>query len=336
MGPVLPAKRVTAAESSFLHRGRTLRYPQRVTSRTQELIPSWRPGRFLLAAGRTKLVVLGGLGGRTGDAERSFFGLAQFLAREGGYDRKRDILEATYAGHEVAGRWQPRPFGPQDTKQHLIDSAEAVAGVLEWYRDALPASTRFCVLGYSLGGVVAMDGVAMTLARDRQGWQGRLGGVVTLVSPLRGCNAGPFMQWAWVATNDRDPLGLAGPDLDKRWTDPQEQARVERRAAFIRSQGVPLLTLADPDDAVVRPEEALVLAPGESPDDVLVNSRWTRPGSHGHGGILDDPVTWTRVLSVVGPQQTGGVAAERSVDPIELEIEEIKARLRAAGRLPAT
>ncbi len=319
----------------FLHRGAALRYPQRVATSVQGPVPSWRPGQVLSPVGRTKLVVLGGLGSRTGDAERSFAGLGHYLAREAGYDRGRDVLEASYAGRDVDGRWQPRPFGPQDTKKSLLDAAEAVAGVLEWYRDALPFA-RFCLLGYSLGGVSLLDGLAMALVRDREGWRGRVGAVVTLASPLRGCNAGPFIQWAWVATLDPDPLGAVGADLDRRWTDTQERARVERRAAFIRSHGVRLLTLADPDDAVVRPDEAVLPAPGETEDALMVRPRWGRPGSYGHGGILDDRETWRRVLQVVGPQQVDGDSAVGGIDPIELELEAIKARLRASGRLPAT
>ena len=65
--------------------------------------PSWRPGFFVWPDGQTKLVLVGGAGSRTGDAERSFGGLIRFLAERGGYDPQCDVLEASYSGSEVDG-----------------------------------------------------------------------------------------------------------------------------------------------------------------------------------------------------------------------------------------
>ena len=294
-------------------------------------VPSWQPGRYVWPRGRTKLILLGGIGSRTGDAEKAYRGLLGFMAQRGGYDARRDVLEATYAGSEVDGAWQPRPYVAADTRRPLIDAAEAVAGSLEWYRNALPADARLFVLGYSLGGVAALDGVTLALARDRAGWAGRLGGVITLAAPVRGCNAGPLMNWAWLVTSEPDALGQAGADLDARWRDDEEQARLRRRADFVRAAGVRVLTLADPDDAVVRPEEALLPGPGESIEDLLIPVTIRRPGSLGHGAILDEPAVWRRVLAVVGRQEVGDGPA--AVDPIESELEALKARMRAQGRL---
>ncbi|MCA1646705.1 MAG: hypothetical protein LC797_15045, partial [Chloroflexi bacterium] len=66
-------------------------------------VQSWQPGHYVWPSGRTKLVLLGGLSTRTGDAERSFSGMIRFLAERGGYDSQRDVLEATYTGAEVNG-----------------------------------------------------------------------------------------------------------------------------------------------------------------------------------------------------------------------------------------
>jgi hypothetical protein len=284
--------------------------------------------------GRTKLVVVGGVGTRTGDAERSFAGLMRFLAERAGYHVRHDLLEATYAGTAVGDRWEPRPYWPADTRRPLVDSVDAVAGALEWYRDVLPLRTRFCVLGYSLGGVVALDAATLAVARDRAGWRDRIAAVVTVASPVRGCNAGPFIHWAWLATAEPDPLGVVGAELDRRWRDPQERERVERRAAFLRAEGAVVVTLADPDDAVVRPDEAVLPAPGHSVDDLLVQTDRVRPGSFGHGAILDEPAAWRRILAVIGPQQPLVVGrAGAAVDPIEHELQALKARLRAEGRL---
>jgi hypothetical protein len=165
---------------------------------------------------------------------------------------------------------------------------------------------------------------------DRVGWQGRLAGVATFAAPVRGCSVGAFVNWAWLVTAEPDALGEAGRDLDLRWRDADEQQRLTRRAAFLRAAGAHVLTLADPDDAVVRPEEALLPAPGESASQLLVPTQRVRPGSMGHGAILDEPATWRRVLATVGPQSdTRGPV----VDPIEAELQALKARLRSQGRI---
>lgn len=294
-------------------------------------VTSWRPGYSIWPQGRTKLVLFGGVGTRTGDAERSFAGLTRFLSQEGGYDPRRDVLEGTFTGSDSNGLWRPRPYLPVDTRRPLLDIAESVANCLEWYRGALPDDARLCVIGYSLGGVAALDGATLAVVRDRAGWQGRFASVVTLASPVRGCNAGTLMQWAWLATAEPDPLGQAGTDLDARWRDPAEQERLERRASFLRATGAAVLTLADPDDAVVRPDEALLPAPGESRDELLVAVRVGRPGTLGHGALLDEPVVWRRILQIIGPQEAGNAPA--APDPIDAELEALKARLRSQGRI---
>ncbi len=292
--------------------------------------PSWRPGHYVSPGGRSKVILLGGVGTRTGDAERSFRGLVRFLAEQGGYDPRRDIFEGTYAGSEVDGVWRPTPYVGADTRRPLIDSAEGVAGCLDWYRQAVSEETRLCVLGYSLGGVVGLDGATLALARDRQAWRGRLGAVITFAAPVRGCSAGGLMNWAWLVTSEPDPLGVAGRDLDVRWRDPDEQTRVQRRAAFLRAAGTRVLTLVDPDDAVVQPEEGLLPAPGESVSDLEMKVRVTRPGTLGHGAILDDPSVWRRVLATIGPQ--AGQAGAEAV-AIDDELQALKARLRREGRI---
>jgi len=300
------------------------------SARDRRPVPSWRPGYDVWPTGRTKVVVLGGVGTRTGDADRSFGGLVRFLATSGGYDARRDVLEGTYSGTEVNGVWQPTPYVGADTRRALIDSAEAVAGCLDWYRQALPPDTRLCVLGYSLGGVVGLDGATLAVARDRQGWHARLAAVVTLAAPVRGTSAGDLMNWAWLVTAEPDALGVAGRDLDARWRDQDEQTRLQRRAAFLRAAGTRVLTLVDPADAVVQPEEALLPAPGESAADLQMTVRVRRPGSLGHGAILDEPTVWRRVLAAIGPQD-GPV--QTVPDPIDDELKALKERLRREGRI---
>jgi hypothetical protein len=177
---------------------------------------------------------------------------------------------------------------------------------------------------------VGLDGATLALARDREQWRGRLGAVVTLAAPLHGSSVGALVNWAWLVTGEPAGLGAVGEDLDARWRDPDEQTRLSRRAAFLRSAGVRVLTLADPEDSVVRPEEALLPAPGERISDLQVNTRITKPGSLGHGAILDEPTVWRRVLAAVGPQD--GVR-QKVADPIDAELQALKERLRREGRL---
>jgi hypothetical protein len=296
-----------------------------------EAVPSWMPGHFVWPSGGTKLVLLGGIGTRTGELERLFGGMLRYLAEHGGYDPRRDVLEGTYAGLDVDGAWRPTPYGSADTRKPLIDTAEAVAGCLEWYRQRLPSDARLVVLGYSLGGVVGLDGATLAVARDRHAWQGRMGAVVTLAAPLRGSSVGALIQWAWMVTAESESLGDAGRDLDARWKDAEEQRRLERRAAFLRAAGARVLTLVDPDDSVVRPEEGLIASPGETLRDLQVRTQVRRPGSLGHGAILDEPAVWQRVLAVIGPQPRG--AGPRVGDPIEDELQALKARMRREGRI---
>jgi hypothetical protein len=296
-----------------------------------EAVPSWRPGYYVWPTGGTKLLLLGGIGTKTGDSEHSFAGMLRYLAEHGGYDLRRDVLEGTYAGREVNGNWEPLPYTSADTRRPLIDTAEAVAGCLEWYRQRLPDGARLAILGYSLGGVVGLDGATLAVARDRQTWQDRVGAVVTFAAPMRGCSVGALINWAWLITAEPEALGDAGRDLDARWKDAQEQTRLERRAAFLRRHGAQVLTLVDPDDSVVRPEEGLILAPGQTLSDVQIETQVRRPGSLGHGAILDEPAVWRRVLRTIGPQRRA--ADEQVVDPIEDELQALKARMRREGRL---
>jgi hypothetical protein len=291
-------------------------------------VPSWRPGHFVWPGGRTKLVLFGGLNSKTGDAEVAFGGMLRYLHEHGGYDARRDALEGTYLGAE-----QPQTYTAADTRRPLIDMAEAAACCLDFYRLALPEGTRLCVMGYSMGGVIGLDGATLAVARDRASWKDRLAAVVTLASPLHGSSVGELVNWAWLVTGEPDGLGAAGDDLQARWKDPEEQTRLARRAAYLRSLGARVLTLSDPEDSVVRPEEALLPAPGETIADLQVSTRIIRPGSLGHGAILDEPAVWRRVLAAVGPQAAARGEGVPPINPIEDELQALKARLRREGRL---
>ena len=80
----------------------------------------------------------------------------------------------------------------------------------------------------------------------------------------------------------------------------------------------------------MRPEEALLPAPGEKLSDLQVRTSITRPGSLGHGAMLDEPAVWRRVLAAVGPQSSAGPPPP---DPIDDELQALKARMRREGRI---
>jgi hypothetical protein len=82
---------------------------------------------------------------------------------------------------------------------------------------------------------------------------------------------------------------------------------VERLAARLRASGVSLLTLADPGDVVVTPEDAIIAPPSER-DRYLVSgprASWTGGAGLplGHGPLLSDTLAWVRMAKLIGPQE---------------------------------
>jgi hypothetical protein len=72
--------------------------------------------------------------------------------------------------------------------------AEAVAGCLDFYREALPP-TRPVHRGLSLGGVVGLDGVTLSVARSRVvARPPRRGGYPVLAA--HGSSVGALINWA--------------------------------------------------------------------------------------------------------------------------------------------
>lgn len=294
--------------------------------------PDWQPGKRISLSGQKKLVVLGGAGSRTGDAERAFSLLFRHLKTHAGF-MDGDLLEASYTGELGAHSWVPRPYEPAHTRQQLSESAEAVAACLNWYRSVLQPDAHLYFIGYSLGGVVGFDGATLAFAQNRKAWQNHLRGLVTVASPIRGSNLGPLLPWAWLVTPDIQGLGAAGEDLRHRWIDAAEQERLQRRADFLRANGVAVLTLADPDDAIIRPDEALLLI-DQPPEQLLLRTTRVRTRSHGHGVVLDEPAFWMRVADFVGHQTPATHSVPPFVDPLDTELAAIKEKLRREGRLP--
>ena len=157
-------------------------------------------------------MLLGGVGTRTGDAERSFGGLLRFLADAAATTCAATCSKARTPASEVRRRLAAdsvRRGGHAAAADRQRRGSRRAASI-GTARRCRPIR-RLCVLGYSLGGVVGLDGATLAVARDRQGWHGRLGAVVTLAAPVRGCSAGALMNWAWLVTAEPDPLGARRP-----------------------------------------------------------------------------------------------------------------------------
>jgi hypothetical protein len=126
--------------------------------------------------------------------------------------------------------------------------------------------------------------------------------------------------------------------------------------AQLRACGVRVTTLVQADDAVIQPADGIV---GPATPDLIVHTTAPPEDSPiarhlGHGRIVHEPRVWERLLAILGPQPPhapppppvgqpphvlvtpppGEARAPSTSDPLERELAELKARLRAEGRLP--
>ncbi len=184
-------------------------------------------------------------------------------------------------------------------------------------------------------------------------WGERLRSITTLSSPLNGCALGSF---SWLG--DLFGPGAIGPELCALGDDLRHRRRLEADVAALRAAGITVTTLVEADDAVIQPADGIV---GPVRPDLVVTSAAALDDSPvarhlGHGRILHDPAVWRRLLQTIGPQRAGSAApatpalAPRPIPPapdqvlltpppandalLDLQLEELKARMRTEGRLP--
>ena len=301
-----------------------------------EVFEDWRPGRLIDRCCLKKVVCAAGLTSYSGDAEREFAAIRRWLETESGFDAG-DFLEATYSGWVVDGAWLPRRYCLEDAQASIDTSSEALARELEWYRARLPA-TRFHLLGYSLGGVIAFEAAARLISRNAGGWRGRLAAVATLSSPLLGVAFGILANLARQLAARPDFYGRAGLELVERGRDPETLGRLESLAALLRANGVRLLTVVDSNDAVVIPRDAILPSARARGEVVAVDARLPRDADEvarrfGHGPVLADPSCLSAVGRLVGPQECLGAHRRRTEsDAVEAELAALKARLRGPKR----
>jgi pimeloyl-ACP methyl ester carboxylesterase len=238
-----------------------------------------------------RLVYLAGAMSRTGDGTRLLAGLLRYLGAQAGLD------DATEASYRSTADGQPLPYDWSTTSQPLVESVEAIGRILGRHRRELGLSGRLHLLGWSLGGAVLFE-AALRLFDADPAWREAFASIVTLSSPLNGCDVDGVDALGMLAA------GQAGRELCARGADPAHRRRVEDGARRLRAVGVRLLTLGAADDAIVTPTDSIVAAPGEPIERYVLRSK-PRLGADfgerhlGHGALLHDPTAWRLVLRAV-------------------------------------
>ncbi|MCC6175842.1 MAG: hypothetical protein IT305_11105 [Chloroflexi bacterium] len=274
------------------------------------LVEDWNGGRQIDTRGRNKIAVATGMMSRTGEALDRFGGFLRYLTSTLGY-ASGDFLEISYNSVAEGDGWRPAPYESAHCDLSLADVTSQVGRSLRWYRDRLPDDTRYHTVGYSLGGVALFDATSALLFGEPERWQGRLASLVTLSAPLYGTDLGPEGDLLdSLGFGALLPQGEGIRELLERGRSREHRARIDRQATRLRSLGVQLLTLADAEDVVVTPEDAIVAPPGERNRFVLSGPRvpaWAGGGGAGvplgHGPLLWNTLAWVRMGKLIGPQE---------------------------------
>lgn len=278
-------------------------------SSTTAWVDDWQAGRRLNTRGRNKIVLAAGMLSRSGEALIRFGGFLRYLTTTQGYDAG-DFLEVSYSSIQDVEGWRPIPYGSIDCEADISDVTAHVGRGLRWYRSVLPDDTRYHLIGYSLGGVALFEASGALLFGEPERWQGRIATVITLSAPLFGTDLGlegDLLQALGFGV--LLPSGESVQGLIRRGSDPIHRASVMRQAERLRSQGVNLLTLADSEDVVVTPADAVIAPLHERDWHVLSGRNVVAFGSSGagvplgHGPLLDNTLAWIRMAKLIGPQE---------------------------------
>jgi hypothetical protein len=273
-------------------------------------LDDWQDGRRLNTRGRNKIVLAAGMLSRSGEAIERFDGFIRYLTTNHGY-QAGDFLELSYNSMQDVEGWRPIPYDEIHCESTLADVTAHIGRGLRWYRSVLPDDTRYHLIGYSLGGVALFESAAALLFGEPDRWQGRIGSLITLSAPLFGTDLGlegDLLNALGFGT--LLPSGVSVRELVARGSDPVHRAAVERIAARLRAQGVNLITLADPEDVVVTPADA-VIAPQHERDWHVISSRNQASifggggvgKPLGHGPLLTNTLVWVRMAKAIGPQE---------------------------------
>ncbi len=270
----------------------------------------WHPGRRISARGRKKIVLAAGMLSRSGEALRQFDGFVRYLENTLGYTRG-DVLEVSYnsvsaaqgLGTAEGDDWRPAPYDTRHCDVSLRDVSAQAGRTLRWYRSRLPDDTEYHLIGYSLGGVALFESAGALLLGEAERWHGRLRSLTTLSAPLFGADLGVEGELLGsLGVGALLPGSVSVRELLGRGRSPEHRALVERLAARLRASGVRVLTLADAQDIVVTPEDAIIAPPRERERYVLSGPRAPSSGL-GHGPILSNTLAWVRMAKQLGPQE---------------------------------
>jgi pimeloyl-ACP methyl ester carboxylesterase len=273
-----------------------------------ESIADWLEGQRIDLRGRKKVLRAAGVLSQTGDAARHLGGFSRYLQRSRGF-ASGDFLELTLRGAGTDADWRPAAYRPGDSEAPLSESTALVVRQLRWYDARLPVDQQLHLIGYSLGGVLMLRAAAGLIEQDASTWGQRLRSLITLASPHFGCDLGP----------EGDLLGLFGfgsllpggevvRELCALGSDSRHRPQVERQARLLRRAGVQLLTLADENDVVVTPDDAIIAPPFERARCAFSSSRSRQGGVYGdaifgHGPLLDNPKAWALMAETIGHQE---------------------------------
>ena len=92
-------------------------------------------------------------------------------------DPSDQVIEFGYS----ASGWSNK-YLPADTLKSIHESSAGLKAIYDYYPDS-----QFFILGHSLGGIVALDGVARYSNADNQVTE-HTGGIITVSSPVKGLN----------------------------------------------------------------------------------------------------------------------------------------------------
>jgi hypothetical protein len=276
------------------------------SERVITIVEDWQPGRLISTAGRKKIVLASGIMSRTGAALRQLDGFIRYLEKNLGYT-SGDFLEISY--HSEIGPWgrRPEPYEPRHCEVSLEEGVAQVVHSLRWYRGRLPDDTEYHLIGYSLGGVTLFDAATRLADTEPERWRGRLATLTTLSAPLFGADLGLEGDLlGLLGFGALLPGGVAVREVISHGQNREHRARVERDARRLAAFGVKLLTLADAEDVVVTPDDAVIAPPDQRDAHVLSGPRVPlgAPDNNpfGHGPLLRNTLAWVRMARLIGPQ----------------------------------
>jgi hypothetical protein len=252
-----------------------------------------------VAEARKLVVLAAGISSRSGDTRRLFSGLRQYFSREGGFAAD-DFLEATYAGSYTEGRWVgPATYDITAFDEPLASAVTHCAQALLWAARQHPEPRAWHLVGYSLGGLILLEAAIVLHRRAWETWGRDLRTVTTLSAPLNGCALGElrFLGDLFGPGAIGPEVVHLGDDPAHRARIAAEVARLSAAGVTVTTLVEADDAIIQPEDGIVGPHDLdlVVHATARSDDSAVARHL-------GHGRILNETRVWRRLLEIVGPQ----------------------------------